>query len=111
MDERVRALFSKAVRTDAGAAWGSRSVEGRPSGFELRASLSLVYIVHTAIARPLIAFIYFRNRLQFFYEFFETKSDGGKQWYRCYGLEVSHRAPSGSIFHPNILLHKGFIEG
>ena len=26
---------------------------------------------------------------QFFYEYFENKSDGTKQWYRCYGLEVS----------------------
>ena len=26
---------------------------------------------------------------QFFYEWFESKPDGTKQWYRCYGLEVS----------------------
>lgn len=25
---------------------------------------------------------------QFFYEWYATQSDGSKQWYRCYGLEV-----------------------
>lgn len=26
--------------------------------------------------------------VQFWYEWYESKPDGGKQWYRCYGLEV-----------------------
>ncbi len=26
--------------------------------------------------------------VQFFYEWYEVKTDGAKQWYRCYGLEV-----------------------
>ena len=30
-------------------------------------------------------------RCQFFYEYYETKPDGARQWYRCYGLEVSQR--------------------
>ena len=28
------------------------------------------------------------NSRQFFYEWYEVKPDGTKQWYRCYGLEV-----------------------
>lgn len=28
------------------------------------------------------------GRVQFWYEWFETKPDGTKQWYRTYGLEV-----------------------
>ncbi|EMD36508.1 hypothetical protein CERSUDRAFT_115562 [Gelatoporia subvermispora B] len=39
------------------------------------------------LRKELFAFTDDRIAVQFFYEFFETKPDGAKQWYRCYGLE------------------------
>ena len=34
------------------------------------------------------------NSRQFFYEWYEVKPDGTKQWYRCYGLEASGFFPA-----------------
>ncbi|OCH88012.1 DUF1348-domain-containing protein [Obba rivulosa] len=39
------------------------------------------------LRKELFAFTENKIAVQFFYEFFETKPDGTKQWYRCYGLE------------------------
>ncbi|KAH9919497.1 uncharacterized protein BXZ73DRAFT_52549 [Epithele typhae] len=39
------------------------------------------------LRKELFAFQDNRIAVQFFYEWFEEKSDGVKQWYRCYGLE------------------------
>ncbi|KAI0722077.1 hypothetical protein C8Q72DRAFT_787547 [Fomitopsis betulina] len=39
------------------------------------------------LRKELFAFTDNKIAVQFFYEFFMLKPDGGKQWFRCYGLE------------------------
>ncbi|TBU57400.1 hypothetical protein BD310DRAFT_550444 [Dichomitus squalens] len=39
------------------------------------------------LRKELFAFTDNKIAVQFFYEWYETKPDGTKQWYRCYGLE------------------------
>ncbi|KAH9828775.1 uncharacterized protein C8Q71DRAFT_799919 [Rhodofomes roseus] len=39
------------------------------------------------LRKELFAFTDNKIAVQFFYEWFELKADGSKQWYRCYGLE------------------------
>ncbi|KZT70607.1 DUF1348-domain-containing protein [Daedalea quercina L-15889] len=39
------------------------------------------------LRKELFAFTDNKIAVQFFYEWFELKPDGSKQWYRCYGLE------------------------
>jgi len=39
------------------------------------------------LRKELFAFTDNKIAVQFFYEWFATKENGEKQWYRCYGLE------------------------
>ncbi|OCH86441.1 DUF1348-domain-containing protein [Obba rivulosa] len=39
------------------------------------------------LRKELFAFTDDKIAVQFFYEYYRPKADGGKQWYRCYGLE------------------------
>ncbi|EMD33610.1 hypothetical protein CERSUDRAFT_117716 [Gelatoporia subvermispora B] len=39
------------------------------------------------LRKELFAFTDNKIAVQFFYEFYRPTPDGGKQWYRCYGLE------------------------
>ncbi|CAL1711052.1 unnamed protein product [Somion occarium] len=41
------------------------------------------------LRKDLFAFTDNKIAVQFFYEWFDTKEDGSRQWYRTYGLEVS----------------------
>lgn len=40
---------------------------------------------------PIPLLILLPLHVQFFYEWYEDKTDGTRQWYRTYGLEVRHR--------------------
>ncbi|KAI0075609.1 DUF1348-domain-containing protein [Panus rudis PR-1116 ss-1] len=49
------------------------------------------------LRKELFAFTDNKIAVQFFYEFYETKEGGVKQWYRCYGLEDWTYAEDGRM--------------
>ncbi|RPD65440.1 DUF1348-domain-containing protein [Lentinus tigrinus ALCF2SS1-7] len=49
------------------------------------------------LRKELFAFMENKIAVQFFYEWYEVKPDGAKQWYRCYGLEDWTYAEDGRM--------------